>query len=148
MFEQVLEEEMDEHLQARPYEHLQARRDERNGHYRRRLVTESGLIEQLHVPHARQTSFLTEVFERYERLTDSMEEAVLEMYLQGVSTWKVEQITSRLSGVRISKDAVSRITARLEEALNAWRVRHLEGSYPYLYLDATYLKVAWAGAVR
>src|SRR5690606_22639894 len=106
------------------------------------------LVEQLRVPRAREGAFLTEVFERYKRMTGSMEEAVLEMYLQGVSTRKVEQITGRLSGVKISKDAVSRIAARLEEALKAWRERRLEGAYPYLYLDATYLKTSWAGAVR
>ena len=94
--------------------------------------------------------FLTEVFERYRRMTGSMEEAVLEMYLQGVSTRKIEQITGKLSGVHISKDATSRITARFDEAFAAWRTRQLdrERSYPYLYLDATYLKARWAGAVR
>jgi putative transposase len=73
--------------------------------------------------------FLTEVFERYRRMTGSgddtspMEEAVLEMYLQGVSTRKVEAITGKLSGISISKDAVSRITQRLGETLQAWRTR-------------------------
>lgn len=148
VLEQVLEEEMDEHLQARHRERTARRRGERNGHYSRSLVTASGLVEQLRVPRAREGAFLTEVFERYKRMTGSMEEAVLEMYLQGVSTRKVEQITGRLSGVKISKDAVSRIAARLEEALKAWRERRLEGAYPYLYLDATYLKTSWAGAVR
>lgn len=137
VLEQVLEEEMDEHLQARHRERTARRRGERNGHYSRSLVTASGLVEQLRVPRAREGAFLTEVFERYKRMTGSMEEAVLEMYLQGVSTRKVEQITGRLSGVKISKDAVSRIAARLEEALKAWRERRLEGAYPYLYLDAT-----------
>jgi putative transposase len=70
------------------------------------------------------------------------------MYLQGVSTRKVEAITGKLSGVKISKDAVSRIAERLEETLSAWRSRRLDRAYPYLYLDATYLKAQWAGAVR
>lgn len=70
------------------------------------------------------------------------------MYLQGVSTRKVEQITGKLSGVKVSKDAVSRIAGRLDEALAEWRSRRLDGAYPYLYLDATYLKARWAGAVR
>ena len=92
--------------------------------------------------------FLSEVFERYRRMTGSLEEAVLEMYLRGVSTRKVEQITGKLSSTRISKDAVSRIAGRLDEALSEWRARWLGPAYPYLYLDATYLKVRWAGAVR
>ena len=73
-----------------------------------------------------------------------------EMYLQGVSTRKVEAVTGKLSGVKISKDAVSRIAARFDDAFAEWRTRQLdrERSYPYLYLDATYLKARWAGAVR
>ena len=94
--------------------------------------------------------FLTEVFERYRRMTGSLEEAVLEMYLQGISTRKVEEITGKLSGTRISKDAVSRIAGRFGGVFAEWRTRQLdrERTYPYLYLDATYLKARWAGAVR
>jgi transposase-like protein len=82
--------------------------------------------------------FLTEVFERYRRMTGSLEEAILEMYLQGVSTRKVEQITGKLSGQKISKDAVSRICARFEGVFAEWRTRRIDSnrSYPYLYLDS------------
>jgi putative transposase len=148
VLEQVMEEEMDEQLQARHRERTAKRRGQRNGHYTRSLTTEAGHIEQLRVPRARELPFLTEVFERYRRLTGSLEEAVLEMYLQGVSTRKVEEVTGKLSGTRLSKDAVSRIAQRLDGALAEWRQRRLERSYPYLYLDATYLKARWAGAVR
>ena len=148
VLEEIMEEEMTEQLQARHRERTTSRRGERNGHYNRGLTTEAGHIEQLRVPRAREGPFLTEVFERYRRLTGSLEEAVLEMYLQGVSTRKVEAITGKLSGVKISKDAVSRIAGRLEETLSEWRTRRLDGAYPYLYLDATYLKAQWAGAVR
>ena len=148
VLEQVLEEEMTEHLQAQRRERTAARRGERNGSYQRDLITPVGKIDQLRVPRDREATFLTEVFERYRRMTGSMEEAVLEMYLQGVSTRKIEAITGKLSGVKISKDATSRIATRLEETLTQWRSRRLDGVYPYLYLDATYLKVTWAGAVR
>ena len=150
VLEQVMEEEMTAQLQAEHRQRTEARRGERNGHYTRGLLTQAGLIEQIRVPRAREMPFLTEVFERYRRMSGSMEEAVLEMYLQGVSTRKVEQITGKLSGTRISKDAVSRIAGRFDEAFAEWRSRQLdrERSYPYLYLDATYLKARWAGAVR
>jgi putative transposase len=155
VLEQVMEEEMDEHLQARHRERTERRRGQRNGHYTRSLITQAGPIEQIRVPRAREVPFLTEVFERYRRMTGSIEGAVLEMYLQGVSTRKVEQITGKLSGVAISKDVVSRIAERLGETLNEWRSRRLEAAYPYLYLDATYLKAdendrsfSRAGAVR
>lgn len=148
VLEQIMEEEMTEHLQARHRQRTKTRRGERNGHYRRSLTTEVGHLDQLRVPRAREGAFLTEVFERYRRLTGSLEQAVLEMYLQGVSTRKIEAITGKLSGVRISKDATSRIAQRLEETLSQWRTHRLERAYPYLYLDATYLKATWAGAVR
>ncbi len=92
ILEQVMEEEMDEQLQARRRERTARRRGERNGHYTRGLTTEAGHLDQIRVPRAREAPFLTEVFERYRRMTGSLEEAVLEMYLQGVSTRKVEQI--------------------------------------------------------
>ncbi len=70
------------------------------------------------------------------------------MYLSGISTRKIAGITDALSRVRIGKDAGSRITARLEEQQRAWRERPLkEKDYPYLFLDATYLKVNWGGSV-
>ncbi len=148
LLEQIMEEELSAQLRARHRERTDSRAGERNGHYTRGLATEVGPIEQLRVPRAREGPLLTEVFERYRRMTGSLEEAVLEMYLQGVSTRKIEKITGKLSGVRVSKDATSRITQRLDESLNQWRGRRLEHAYPYLYLDATYLKAAWTGAVR
>src|SRR5690554_2280854 len=150
VLEEVMEEEMAVQLQAKHRERTERRRGERNGHYGRGLTTAAGHIEQIRVPRAREMPFLTEVFERYRRMSGSMEEAVLEMYLQGVSTRKVEQITGKLSGTKVSKDAVSRIAARFDEAFAEWRSRRLDPqrSYPYLYLDATYLKARWAGAVR
>lgn len=78
--------------------------------------------------------------ERYKRMTGDVEEAILEMYLSGISTRKIAGITDALSRVSIGKDVVSRIAARLEEQQRSWRQRPLEKSYPYLYLDATYLR--------
>jgi putative transposase len=147
VIEQILEEEMTSHIGAAPRERTPHRRGERNGHYERDLITPVGKVEQLRVPRARQGEFLTEVFDRYQRMTGSVEEAVLEMYLQGVSTRKVAAITDALSGVRVGKDAVSRIASRLDDELREWRARPLTLAYPYLYLDAVYLKVNWSGSV-
>ncbi|WP_053043573.1 transposase [Thermus filiformis] len=69
IIEQVLEEEMTEHLAAGHRERTPSRRGERNGHYTRNLITPVGKIEQLKVPRDRESTFLTEVFERYKRLT-------------------------------------------------------------------------------
>ncbi len=148
VLEEVLEEEMTEHLDAGYRELTPTRRGERNGHYTRNLVTPAGKIERLEVPRDREGEFVTELFERYKRMTGDVEEAVLEMYLSGISVRKIAGVTDSLSRVRIGKDAVSRIASRLEEQQKEWRKRPLEGKgYPYLYLDATYLKVRWGASV-
>jgi transposase-like protein len=70
------------------------------------------------------------------------------MYLSGISVRKIAGVTDALSRVKVGKDAVSRIARRLEEEQQAWRERSLaEKTYPYLYLDATYLKVRWGARV-
>ena len=144
VLEEVLQEEMTQHLEAGYRELTPTRRGERNGHYTRNLVTPAGRIERLEVPRDREGEFVTEVFERYKRMTGDVEEAILEMYLSGISVRKIAGVTDALSKVRIGKDAVSRIASRLEEQQKEWRERSLEEKeYPYLYLDATYLKVRW-----
>jgi transposase-like protein len=147
VLEEVLQEEMTEHLKAGFRELTPARKGERNGHYQRNLITPAGKIEGLEVPRDREGTFVTEVFERYKRMSGSVEEAILEMYISGVSTRQIAGITDALSQVKIGKDVVSRIASRLEEQQQAWRERSLEKSYPYVYLDATYLKVNWGASV-
>jgi putative transposase len=100
-------------------------------------VTPAGKIERLEVPRDREGQFVTEVFERYKRMTGDVEEAILEMYLSGISVRKIAGVTEALSHVKVGKDAVSRITRRLEGEQRAWRERPLEKDYPYFYLDAT-----------
>ena len=148
VLEEVLEEEMSEHLEAGYRELTPTRRGERNGHYQRNLLTPAGKIERLAVPRDREGEFVTELFERYKRMTGDVEQAVLEMYLSGISVRKIAGVTDALSRVRIGKDAVSRIASRLEEEQRDWRERPLEEKeYPYLYLHPTYLKVRWGASV-
>jgi putative transposase len=148
VLEEVLQDEMTQHLEAGYRELTPTRRGERNGYYQRNLVTPVGKIERLEVPRDSEGEFVTEVFERYKRMTGDVEEAILEMYLSGISVRKIAGVTDALSKVRVSKDAVSRIASRLEEQQKQWRERSLEEKkYPYLYLDATYLKVRWGARV-
>ena len=148
VLEEVLQEEMAEHLEAGYRELTPTRRGERNGHYQRNLLTPAGKIERLEVPRDREGEFVTEIFERYKRMTGDVEEAVLEMYLSGISVRKIAGVTEALSKVKVGKDAVSRIVRRLEQEQREWRERPLaEKTYPYLYLDATYLKVRWGSSV-
>jgi putative transposase len=101
----------------------------------------------LEVPRDWEGEFVTELFERYKRMTGDVEEAVLEMYLSGISVRKIAGVADPLSRVTIGKDAVSRIAPRLKEQQRELRGRPLgEKEYPYLYLDTTYLKAGPLGA--
>src|SRR5688500_20149572 len=114
---------MTQHLEAGYRELTPTRRGERNGYYQHNLVTPAGKIERLEVPRDREGEFVTEVFERYKRMTGDAEEAVLEMYLSGISVRKIAGVTEALSRVRGGKDAVSRSARRREEQQKAARER-------------------------
>lgn len=145
--QQTLEAEMDEALAAEKSERTPNRLGYRSGYYSRTLVTRVGKIE-LRVPQDRQGRFRTDVFERYQRSEKALVMAMMEMYLQGVSTRKVKAVTEELCGHEFSSSSVSRIVARLDEELEKFSRRRLEEEYPYLVLDARYEKVREDGAVR
>lgn len=145
--QQVLEAEMEEVLQAGKSERSEQRLGYRSGYYSRTLVTRVGKIE-LRVPQDRQGRFRTEVFERYQRSEKALVAAMLEMYVQGVSTRKVKSITEELCGHEFSSSSVSRIVKSLDEELEKFAQRRLEEPYPYVILDARYEKVREDGAVR
>jgi putative transposase len=145
--QQTLEAEMDEALGAEKSERTPGRLGYRAGYYGRTLVTRVGKIE-LRVPQDRQGRFRTEVFERYQRSEKALVMAMMEMYLQGVSTRKVKAVTEELCGHEFSSSTVSRVVAKLDEELEKFSRRRLEEDYPYLILDARYEKVREDGAVR
>ena len=145
--QQTLEAEMDETLGAEKSERTPNRLGYRAGYYGRTLVTRVGRIE-LRVPQDRQGRFRTEVFERYQRSEKALVRAMMEMYLQGVSTRKVKAVTEELCGHEFSSSAVSRVVAKLDEELEKFSRRRLDEDYPYLILDVRYEKVREDGAVR
>jgi putative transposase len=145
--QQTLEAEMDEALAAEKSERTPNRLGYRSGYYSRTLVTRVGRIE-LRVPQDRQGRFRTEVFERYQRSEKALVMAMMEMYLQGLSTRKVKAVTEELCGHEFSSSTVSRVVARLDEELDKFSRRRLEEDYPCLILDARYEKVREQGAVR
>src|SRR3982751_5297882 len=120
--QQVLEAEMDEALQASKSERTASRLGYCAGYYNRTLVTRVGHIE-LRVPQDRQGRFRTEVFERYQRSEKALVAAMLEMYVQGVSTRKVKTITDELCGHEFSSSSVSRIVKTLDEELEKFAQR-------------------------
>lgn len=127
--QQTLEAEMDEALAAEKSERTAARLGYRSGYYGRGLVTRIGKIE-LRVPQDRQGRFRTEVFERYQRSEKALVMAMMEMYLQGVSTRKVKAVTEELCGHEFSSATVSRIVGSLDEELERFSRRRLEEELP------------------
>jgi transposase-like protein len=143
----VLEEEMDQTLGAGKSERTGNRQGYRSGYYGRTLITRVGKLE-LRVPQDRQGRFRTEVFERYQRSEKALVGSLAEMYIQGVSTRKVKEITEQLCGHEFSAATVSRINQTLDEELAKFANRRLEEEYPYLVLDARYEKVREDGVIR
>lgn len=138
--QQHLESEITEYLQAAPYERAEQRKGHRNGYKPRMLRTRVGTLNLL-VPKDRDGCFQTCLFERYQRSEKALVLALQQMYLQGVSTRKVTEITERLCGTSFSRSQVSALCGKLDVELTAWRNRRLKGEYPYLIVDAQYHKV-------
>jgi len=143
----LLDEEADRLCNARRYERTEARKDTRAGHYARSLHTTAGEVE-VKVPKLRTLPFETAIIERYRRRETSVEEALVEMYLAGVSVRRVEDITEALWGTKVSPGTVSRLNAKIYKTIETWRMRPIEGTHPYVYLDGIALKRSWGGEVR
>jgi len=143
----MLDAEADHLCNAQRYERTEARTDQRAGHYTRKLHTKAGEVE-LKVPKLRKATFETAIIERYKRRESSVEEALMEMYLAGVSVRRVEDITQALWGMRVSAGTVSDLNQKMYERIEAWRNRPIQGTYPYVYLDGISLKRTWGGEVR
>ena len=144
---QLLDAEADKLCNAARYERTTARHDTRAGHYKRKLHTKAGEVT-LNVPKLRQQKFETAIIERYRRRESSVEEAMIEMYLAGVSVRRVEDITQALWGTRVSPGTVSNLNKKIYERIEQWRKRPIEGIFPYVYLDGIVLKRTWAEQVR
>lgn len=140
----LLDAEADRLTHASKYERTEGRQDTRAGHYPRKLLTGAGEVE-LAVPKLRTLTFETAIIERYKRREASVEEALVEMYLAGVSTRRIEDITSLLWDTKLSAGTMSRLNGKVYEQIDIWRQRPLEGRYPYVYLDGIYLKRNWGG---
>ena len=144
--QQVLEAEMASFLGADIYERTGERKGYRNGYKPRTLKTRVGELELL-VPKDRDGQFQTELFERYQRSEKALVLAVMQMYVEGVSTRKVRDITEALCGLEISKSQVSVLAQKLDEEARQWRERAIEQEHPYLMIDARYEKIRRGGEV-
>lgn len=144
---QVLQAELTEHLGAEPHERTPERRGRRNGHYVRQLTTRVGTLE-LEVPRDRAGRFQTELFERYQRSEQALVLTLMQMVVNGVSTRKVKRITRQLCGREFSRSTVSELAKGLDEQVETWNERPLDGSYPFVLVDAMQIKVRRQAAVR
>jgi len=143
----LLDAEADRLCNAERYERSADRLDTRAGHYKRTLHTKAGEVE-LKVPKLRTLPFETQIIKRYQRRESSVEEALIEMYLAGVSVRRVEDITEALWGTRVKPSTVSDLNQKIYDRIDAWRTAPIEGEHPYVYLDGIALKRSWGGEVR
>ena len=142
---ELLEKEAESLTQAARYERSEARQGYRSGHYDRNLTTTSGDVT-LHMPRLKGVSFETAIIERYRRRESSVEEALIEMYLAGVSVRRVEDITEALWGSKVSPATISELNKKAYVHIEDWRNRPLQGGrYPYVYVDGIYLRRNWGG---
>jgi len=140
----LLEQEAAELTNAGRYERTENRKGYRSGHYERDLITSSGEVK-LKMPKLKGVAFETAIIERYRRRESSVEEALIEMYLAGVSVRRVEDITEALWGTKVSAGTVSHLNQKVYGHIETWRNRPLQGKYPYVYVDGIYLKRNWGG---
>lgn len=143
----MLDAEADELCGAKRYERTPDRLDTRAGSYSRSLETKAGKVK-LNVPKLRKLPFETQIIERYKRRETSVEEALVEMYLAGVSVRRVEDITEALWGTRVSPSTVSELNQKVYGTIEAWRNAPITGTFAYVYLDGIWLKRSWGGEVK
>jgi transposase-like protein len=143
----MLEAEADALCNAQRYERSPDRRDTRAGSYSRKLHTKAGEVT-LQIPKLRSLAFETSIIEKYKRREISVEEAMIEMYIAGVSVRRVEDITEALWGTKVSPGTISNLNKKIYEQIDKWRNRKLKGEYPYVYLDGIWLKRSWGGEVK
>ena len=143
----MLDAEADEMCNAQRYERSPDRVDTRAGHYTRKLHTKAGEVE-VKMPKLRKQTFETAIIERYRRRDISIEEAIVQMYLAGVSVRRVEDITEALWGTRVSSGTVSKLNQKVYKHIERWRTQPIEGEFAYVYLDGLVLKRSWGGEVK
>lgn len=143
----LLDAEADRLCGARRYERSGDRQDTRAGHYERQLHTAAGPVK-LRMPKLRRLTFETDIIERYRRRETSVEEALVEMYLAGVSVRRVEDITEALWGTRVSSSTVSKLNQKIYAQIDAWRNAPITTRFPYVFADGIWLKRSWGGSVE
>lgn len=144
---ELLNSEADAICNASRYQRSPDRQDTRAGSYKRKLLTKAGEVE-LNIPRLRTLPFETQIIKRYQTKQSSVEEALIEMYLAGVSVRRVEDITEALWGTKVSSSTVSELNQKIYGKIEEWRMQPIQGEYSYIFLDGIYLKRSWGGEVQ
>jgi putative transposase len=140
----IMEMEVEEHIGASRHERSPERKGQRNGYRQRIWDTRVGAVE-LSVPRVRDSSYFPSLLEPRRRAERALSAVVQEAYVHGISTRKVDELVKALGMTGISKSRVSELCEQLDEEVERFRNRPLEGPYPYIWLDATYLKARQDG---
>lgn len=143
----LLDQEAEELVKAGRYERTKGRNGYRSGHYDRNFVTTSGDVT-LRIPNLKGPHFETAIIERYRRRETSIEEALIEMYLAGISVRRVEDVTEALWGTKVSSGTISNLNKKAYGHIETWRNRPLTEEYAYVYVDGVYLKRSWGGEIQ
>ena len=138
----LLDAEADQLVNAERYARDEQRQGYRAGHYERSFTTSAGNV-RLRMPKLKGVAFETQIIERYKRREMSVEEALIEMYLAGVSVRRIEDISEALWGTRVSSGTISNLNQKAYVNIEAWRNRPLTEEYPYVYVDGIFLKRCW-----
>ncbi|MGI6560689.1 MAG: IS256 family transposase [Saccharofermentanales bacterium] len=147
VFNAILKAEASEQVGADLYERTDERLTYRNGYRERQFKTRIGSLELL-IPKLRNGTFSTTLFANYERSEKALVLSLMEMVLQGVSTRKVSKITETLCGTSFSKSTVSKLCEELDKEVEHFRKRPLTKAYPFLIVDAIYVKARDSGRVK
>src|SRR5207248_2095971 len=141
VLELVMREELDAFIGAEWGECSPKRKGYRNGTYTRDLATATGRLEEMKVPRDRAGQFHTQAFERYSRYEPHIAEGLTQMFVSGVSTHKVGEVTQTLMGVAPSASTISRFNQSLTQQFDAWRERPLQEHWRVLYLDGVHFSI-------
>ena len=139
--------EADQLCQAQKHQRSAERQGYRSGHYQRNLHTRAGDVK-LNIPKLKKITFESAIIERYKRREISVEEAMIQMYLAGVSVRRVEDITEALWGTKVSPGTISNLKKKIYEGIEKWRNLPLAKHYSYVYLDGIWLKRSWDSQVK
>ena len=143
----MLDEEADLIANAARYERSDGRKAYRAGHYARRFTVKAGRLA-LRIPKLKGAVFESAVIERYRRREQSVEESLIDMYLAGVSTRRVDDISQLLWGERMPSQTLSDKLKRVYDQIDQWRNRPLDSEYPYVFMDGVWHKRSWGGGVE